>query len=171
MKWLYENNEDNSARFILGTVGEKPLICFGINPSYAEPNNLDDTLIRVSRYAAKYDKEYDSWIMLNVYPQRATYLKDLRDSINYTLYKQNTEHIDDVLKQRDLKLWAAWGETTFKRPYLKGCLRSINDIAMRYGCQWVSLGGKKPYHPLCRIDGFDLYNTPLLPFNINTFLN
>lgn len=42
-QWLYEHNDDNSARYVLGTVGENPLVCFGVNPSTAEPNALDAT--------------------------------------------------------------------------------------------------------------------------------
>ena len=166
--WLYETNDDNTARFVLGVKGVTPLICFGVNPSTAEPKSPDDTLCRVEKLA--YKKAHDSWIMFNIYPQRATAPKNLHDTVNYTLHKQNIEHIENVLKQGNLKLWAAWGDVIFKRTYLKGCLRNINDIAIRYGCQWVSLGGKKPFHPLCRTEGFDLYNTPLLPFNINPYI-
>jgi hypothetical protein len=49
--WLYENNEDNTVRYILGTKGKKPLLCFGINPSTAEPEKLDNTLKSVERVA------------------------------------------------------------------------------------------------------------------------
>ena len=66
MEWLYERTVDNSARFILGTVGSNPLICFGINPSTAEPSNLDPTVNYVSRLAVS--NNYDSFVMLNVYP-------------------------------------------------------------------------------------------------------
>jgi len=31
--WIYKNTSDNSARFVLGESGKKPLICFGINAS------------------------------------------------------------------------------------------------------------------------------------------
>ncbi len=40
-KWIYENDQDNQIRYVLGTRGENPLLCFGINPSTAKPNNLD----------------------------------------------------------------------------------------------------------------------------------
>lgn len=55
--------------------GENPLVCFGINPSTAVPNALDPTLKRVRRFAA--ENGYDSWTMLNVYPQIATNPKTL----------------------------------------------------------------------------------------------
>jgi len=42
--WLYSKTSDNKARFLLGEKGNKTLICIGINPSTAEPDNLDRTL-------------------------------------------------------------------------------------------------------------------------------
>jgi len=63
--WLYEKNSDNSARYILGEAGKKPLVCIGINPSTTEPNNLDRTLTNVKRiselngYKAAYNEEMD----------------------------------------------------------------------------------------------------------------
>jgi hypothetical protein len=65
-QWIYERSADGSARFVLGTVGVNPLVCFGINPSTAVPNAPDGTVARVSKFAV------DSWTMLNVYPQIAT---------------------------------------------------------------------------------------------------
>lgn len=41
MEWIYKNTSDNKSRFVLGTKGDKPLICFGINPSTAEPGNTE----------------------------------------------------------------------------------------------------------------------------------
>ena len=43
-KWLYAPNFYSEYRYILGTRGKNPLICIGINPSTAEPDNLDNTL-------------------------------------------------------------------------------------------------------------------------------
>ena len=73
MEWIYETNEDNSARFALGQVfneNGKTLFCFGINPSTACPSCLDNTICKVIKIS-KYNG-YDNWIMLNIYPQRAT---------------------------------------------------------------------------------------------------
>ena len=69
-KWIYENDQNNSIRYILGTKGVKPLLCFGINPSIAKSDELDNTLKSVERLA-NYNS-FDSWIMMNIYPQRAT---------------------------------------------------------------------------------------------------
>ncbi|WP_179561224.1 DUF1643 domain-containing protein [Microbacterium sp. AK009] len=68
--WIYEHSADDSARFVLGTVGTNPLVCVGVNPSTARPNELDQTLRRVRGYAQR--NRNDSWVMLNLYPQRST---------------------------------------------------------------------------------------------------
>lgn len=50
-KWLYIPDFYSEYRYILGTAGKKPLITIGINPSTAEPDNLDNTLKSVERIA------------------------------------------------------------------------------------------------------------------------
>ena len=69
-KWLYVPDFYTEYRYILGTRGKNPLICIGINPSTAAPDDLDNTLKSVARIAA--GNGYDGWIMFNVYAQRAT---------------------------------------------------------------------------------------------------
>ncbi|MBV1756433.1 MAG: DUF1643 domain-containing protein [Dethiosulfatibacter sp.] len=91
MDWIYEKAEDNSSRYVLGKEGKKPLICIGVNPSNAEPEKLDNTLKSVERVAEA--NGYDSWIMLNIYPQRATDPNDLHSQINFDLDYENISHI------------------------------------------------------------------------------
>jgi hypothetical protein len=150
MEWLYERAADNSARFVLGTVGENPLVCFGINPSTAEPNNLDPTANYVSRLAAL--NGYDSFVMLNVYPQRATNPNDLHKSFLPELKSENERFIAALIVNRPLTLWAAWGGLIEKRPYLVPLLRSIALLPELSDCRWVSRGnptkGGHPHHPL-----------------------
>ena len=43
-EWLYAPNFYSEYRYILGTRGKNPLICIGINPSTAQPGDLDNTL-------------------------------------------------------------------------------------------------------------------------------
>ena len=69
-RWLYAPCLYSEYRYILGTRGEKPLICIGINPSTAKPDALDNTLKSVERIAI--GNGYDSFLMFNVYAQRAT---------------------------------------------------------------------------------------------------
>ncbi len=65
-KWMYENDQDNQIRYVLGTKGTKPLLCFGINPSTAKPDDLDNTLKSVERLANSND--FDSWIIEKIHP-------------------------------------------------------------------------------------------------------
>jgi len=50
-EWLYAPNFYSEYRYILGTRGKNPLICIGINPSTAQPGDLDNTLKSVQRIA------------------------------------------------------------------------------------------------------------------------
>lgn len=86
VNWIYENDSKTDVRYVLGIEGEHPLICFGINPSTAKPNELDNTLKSVDRLARS--NGFDSWIMLNIYPQRATNPKDIHQNIDEHLQKR-----------------------------------------------------------------------------------
>ena len=73
--WYYEPHTYLPYRYVLGRVGRHPLVCIGINPSTAQPGALDPTLKSVERLANA--NGFDSWIMFNVYPQRATDPNDM----------------------------------------------------------------------------------------------
>lgn len=150
MDWLYEKSKDNTNRYILGTVGKKPLLCIGINPSTAEPNNLDPTLQSVARISAA--NGYDSWIMINVYPQRATDINKLRMQKDYKLHNKNMKFIEDIIKDYKPTIWAAWGTLISSRPYLINCLYDIAEIANKYNSEWINVGKVTkhghPHHPL-----------------------
>ena len=94
-KWLYAPNFYSEYRYILGTRGKNPLICIGINPSTAEPDNLDNTLKSVERIA--HGNGFDSFIMFNVYAQRATSPDDMEKVCNPLLHKENLEAFRHVL--------------------------------------------------------------------------
>jgi hypothetical protein len=150
VKWIYENDSKADVRYVLGIEGEHPLICFGINPSTAKPNELDNTLKSVDRLARS--NGYDSWIMLNIYPQRATNPKDIHQSIDKHLHKKNIDFITGILSTRKADIWAAWGTLIEKRPFLIPCLFDIYTLTNKFKCQWVSIGKESkhghPHHPL-----------------------
>jgi len=163
MKWLYEHTSDNAARYIVGTVGERPLICFGINPSTAEPNRLDPTVNLVRRQAE--ERGYDSFVMLNVYPQRATDPDDLHKAPCPVLQAENERQIAGLIDGKAYTLWAAWGALICKRPYLIPLVRRIIVLSELQNCQWVSRGKSTkdghPHHPLyvrkeARFETFDV---------------
>ncbi len=164
--WLYVPNHYSEYRYILGTTGKNPLICIGINPSTAAPNDLDNTLKSVERIALH--NGYDSFIMFNVYAQRATKPDDMDKELNELLHKENMkafEYILSLYESEKPSVWAAWGTIVEMRPYLKACLREMVDISMKYQSKWYSSGAisKKghPHHPLylkkdSALDEFDM---------------
>lgn len=150
MEWIYRNSSDNKSRFVLGIKGEKTLICFGVNPSTAEPNKLDRTMESVDRIAK--NNGFDSWIMLNVYSQRATNPNDLDSYIDKALHKRNLEEIERIMSKGTCTAWAAWGTLIKKRKYLIECLKDIDNIVEKYDCKWITIGKASkeghPHHPL-----------------------
>ena len=152
-KWLYVPNYYSEYRYILGTRGEKPLICVGINPSTAAPDDLDNTLKSVERVALH--NGYDSFLMFNVYAQRATDPDDMERTYNRDLHAQNMKAFDYALsldRAGAPAVWAAWGTIIEKRDYLPGCVRDMIAIGKARGARWYSAGKKSrkghPHHPL-----------------------
>ena len=167
-KWLYAPNFYSEYRYILGTRGKKPLICIGINPSTAQPDDLDNTLKSVERIAM--GNGFDSFIMFNVYAQRATDPDAMEHQCNYQLHKENMEAFRYVLSiSKDPAVWAAWGTIIEKRPYLPECVRDMVAIGQEYGARWYCAGkvSKKghPHHPL-----YLRKDEAVKPFDVVTYL-
>ena len=150
-KWLYAPNFYSEYRYILGTRGKHPLICIGINPSTAEPDHLDNTLKSVERIAL--GNGFDSFIMFNVYAQRATDPDAMERQCNLALHRENLKAFRFVLSISEQPVvWAAWGAIIEKRDYLADCVRDMVAVGQEYGAQWCCAGAisKKghPHHPL-----------------------
>ncbi|MDD2636320.1 MAG: DUF1643 domain-containing protein [Bacteroidales bacterium] len=96
INWLYEHEYENKVRYVLGTKEVNPLICIGINPSTAVPNNLDNTLKSVERHA--YSASFDSWLMLNVYPQRDPNPNNMHKKIYSKIHEANIQIFEYILK-------------------------------------------------------------------------
>lgn len=127
--WVYEYDKDypqkyadykqgevvcelTEVRYILGEHIDnrkgKALICIGLNPSTAIPNNLDSTLKRVRSYAIA--NGYGAWYMLNIYPQRATNPNDIDQEINMEIHQRNIACIKELLSNvESADVWCAWG--------------------------------------------------------------
>ncbi|MBQ8263508.1 MAG: DUF1643 domain-containing protein [Oscillospiraceae bacterium] len=170
-KWLYVPNRYSEYRYILGTRGQKPLICVGINPSTAAPDDLDNTLKSVERVALH--NGYDSFIMFNVYAQRATDPDDMEDELNTELHEENMKAFAYALgldSEHSPAVWAAWGTIIEKRGYLPGCVRDMIAIGESFGARWFSAGKRSkkghPHHPLyLRKDSI------LEDFEVSAYLN
>ena len=168
-KWLYAPNFYSEYRYILGTRGKNPLICIGINPSTAEPDNLDNTLKSVQRIAQ--GNGFDSFIMFNVYAQRATSPDDMEKACNAALHRENLEAFRYVLSISERPVvWAAWGAIIEKRGYLADCVRDMLTVGEEFGAQWVCAGAitKKghPHHPL-----YLRKDEQIKPFDVEAYLS
>ena len=167
-KWLYAPNFYSEYRYILGTRGENPLICIGINPSTAEPDNLDNTLKSVERIAL--GNGYDSFIMFNVYAQRATDPDAMEHRCNELLHRENLEAFRYVLSiSKRPAVWAAWGAIIEKRGYLAQCVRDMVSVGQSFDARWYCAGAitKKghPHHPL-----YLRKDEKLKPFDVVAYL-
>ena len=150
-KWLYAPNFYSEYRYILGTRGNNPLICIGINPSTAQPGDLDNTLKSVERIAL--GNGFDSFIMFNVYAQRATNPDTMEKVCNPMLHRENMAAFRYVLSISEKPtVWAAWGTIIEKREYLSECLLDMVAIGQEYSAGWVCAGKCSklghPHHPL-----------------------
>ena len=150
-KWLYAPNFYSEYRYILGTRGKNPLICIGINPSTAKPDDLDNTLKSVERIA--HGNGFDSFIMFNVYAQRATNPDAMEKTCNHALHRENLEAFRYVLSiSKEPTVWSAWGTIIEKRKYLPDCVRDMVELGQELGAKWVCAGKRSkkghPHHPL-----------------------
>lgn len=167
-KWLYAPNFYSEYRYILGTRGKNPLICIGINPSTAKPDDLDNTLKSVERIAL--GNGFDSFIMFNVYAQRATDPDAMEKTCNLQLHKENLKAFEYVLSISEKPaVWAAWGTIIEKRDYLPDCVQDMVCLGQRYGANWYCAGAvsKKghPHHPL-----YLRKDEKIKPFDIEQYL-
>ena len=111
---------------------------------------------------------YDSFVMINVYAQRATSPKDMALSCHTELHRQNLEAFRYALSlSEEPAVWAAWGNIIEMRPYLKECLRELITVSFEFGTKWYRCGAisKKghPHHPLylrkdAPLEVFDMKN-------------
>jgi len=151
-RWLYVPDFYSEYRYILGTRGKNPLIAIGINPSTAKPDDLDNTLKSVERIAL--GNGYDSFIMFNVYAQRATDPDKMENEFNEKLHRENMKAFDYVLSlSKKPHIWAAWGTIILKRPYLPLCVLDMITLGERHNAEWYTCGarsksGSHPHHPL-----------------------
>lgn len=167
-KWLYAPSFYSEYRYLLGTRGKNPLICIGINPSTARPDALDNTLKSVERIAL--GNGFDSFLMFNVYAQRATDPDNMEKTYNPALHAENLKAFRYALSIGEHSaVWAAWGTIIEKRDYLPACLLDVLKAGEEAGAVWYCAGkvSKKghPHHPL-----YLRKDEKLRPFDIKSYL-
>ena len=138
-----------------------------MNPSTAMPGALDPTLQSVQRIAL--GNGYDSFLMMNVYAQRATTPGDMDAECNARLHGENLKAFEYLLGlSKEPAVWAAWGNVIEVRKYLKACVRDMIETARGFGAVWYRCGkvSKKghPHHPL-----YLKSDEKLVPFDIESY--
>jgi len=150
MEWIYDTDPSDEYRYTLGKQGNRTLICLGVNPSHARPEQYDGTVSSVERIALH--NQFDAWIMVNLYPQRSADPKLLHQEIQHEHHLANLEIIEELFEENNPTIWAAWGNLIDSRPFLKHCLSDIFNMSQFYDCEWLSAGDPlkagHPRHPL-----------------------
>jgi len=164
----YTINSDNTCRFVLGTYGVKPLFVVGLNPSTADDKVADSTIKRVMGFAE--GNGFDSFVMLNLYPQRATYPTDLEMEIDTAKLENNISEILSILNDYQTPtVIAAWGATISVRRYFKDCIQNLYEATKNKDINWRKIGESTkdghPRHPL-----YAPYRLPLTMFDIENYI-
>jgi hypothetical protein len=169
MGWIYCNTSDDKYRYALGNVQDKPnklLFVVGVNPSYATPQKLDPTAKRIEKIAKEHG--YDSWIILNVYSQRATKPNEMDEEQDLIRHNENIEIITNLFSRycQCSDVLFAYGDLISKRNYLKKNLCEIMNIIKtnKYGGGCFCLGKTKlgnARHPL-----YQKIDTQFVPFSL-----
>lgn len=137
-----------SAKVTEKTENKKTLVVVGINPSTADDKNKDATICRVETLAE--DNDYDGFIMVNVYPQRATDANNLPKN-GYEEQEQIKKNIDEIYKCvsqpfcQDVLL--AFGAHIEDRKYLGICLKEIIKHLEKLKPHYKYIAKTKDKHP------------------------
>ena len=163
---VYENNKENTARYVLGERGKKTLYCLAINPNTATPDNLDRTSIKVRTIAR--NNGFDGWILINVFPIRSENVSSLPDLSNEKEIEKNLEAIRKHIPKGKVTIWAAFGNSIRTKPYLVDCLKGIAEGLSDHIIHWVATRvnvSGTPKHPL-----YERNEALLTEFDMESFL-
>ena len=165
---LYQCNDDDSARFILGKSGGKQLFVVGLNPSTANKEKSDTTVAKVETVAA--NNGFDGFVMTNLYPLRSTDPNGLPAVEDQDLLKKNINAIQELAKTGQSPVfWAAWGGDITIRTYLSGVLELLEKEVKALNGSWVHYGKLTKYgHP--RHPSRLSYSWEFSEFNVSNYV-
>ena len=144
---IYSNDRRDEWRYTLGKPGMNPLLVIGLNPSTATQVKGDNTVKKVEQVAKNCG--YDGFIMLNLYPIRATDYRELPVKVNTTAFSKNLDAIEEVVKaQKSPVIWAAWGVSVEYHPYFVEARDQLFTRLSQYRAKWLHFGDlTKAGHP------------------------
>jgi hypothetical protein len=169
---------ENKYRFLLGQphiigdnilfIGVNPkndnVLWIGANPSTADLALNDMTVKKIIRFTQKIS-EGAGWLLMNVYPHRATNPNDLPSGVNEQAEALNISVMRDVFVQYNItKVVGCWGNLVLDFPVLTTCkdrLLAQLPVAEYYHLGELTQRGE-PKHP-SRLG----YDTPLNKLVIN----
>ena len=171
--------EQDTYRYVLGTVGKKPLIFIGLNPSTAIPKHPDQTYFRLTKLLKTSLTKFDSIILLNLCPFISTKLDNLSNETEGYHAKRNIYFITQILaelndKNKELNILLGWGSGVKKLQYFKDALSALELILENYksSTNFYYIESKNehyPLHPLAFPKGIELQPKTLLPENYFKF--
>lgn len=163
--------DHTSFRYVLMSEGTNTLVAIGINPSIANEIEPDNTVKRIMGFAE--GNGYDSFLMLNIYPQRSTDFSGVHKDRDDKLHRSNLKEIKKALEPLDhLDILLAFGTYFAKRSYFGDCFRDIVEVihSLNKPVRWFQIGELTkhgyPRHPL-----FSSYACGFKPFDIDRFLS
>lgn len=147
--------EVQAHRFALGRVAEAsaqtpPFISICMNPSFADQTQSDKTVNRL--IGASIDNAHAGWMMLNLYPERAT------DASNLSPYDPKLSEANCAVIEHQLRKFGAsevlgaWGD--LKHPTLRQARINVLDTLDQLGVTLFTFDGLttsgNPRHPTPR---------------------
>ena len=165
---IYANAENDLWRFWLGRGGNRTLFTIGLNPSIATKEKSDTTIAKVDCVAKR--TGFDGFVMLNLYPVRATDYNALPQEANHEAFSMNLAKIEELLVSNPSPVvWVAWGENILARKFLIAACRELFDRFEKYNAPWQHFGpptrSGHPRHP-SRLH----YKWEFAPFDMRRYL-
>lgn len=144
---LYVSDCDDRRRYVLGQLGARPLYVIGLNPSTATQERADTTIAKVARVVRQHG--YEGFVMLNLYPVRATDCRTLPTKPDPQAYCENLDQIERIIgASSEPVVWAAWGSGVLVHDYFASAVHALTMRLQRSGPMWLHFGAlTKAGHP------------------------
>ncbi len=161
---IYSNAQDDLWRFTLGKSASGKLLTIGLNPSTATQEKADVTVAKVEKAAEL--NGFDGFVMLNLYPVRATNYKALPRKPDRHAFESNLNRIEEIVaSEKKPVIWAAWGSSIEYHSYFLEARNQLFTRLYKYKAEWLRFGdltaGGHPRHP-SRLN----YAWKFAPYNI-----
>lgn len=136
---IYSSAHNDEWRFALGKRGSRQVLIIGLNPSIATQDKSDTTAAKVERVARR--NGFDGFVMLNLYPVRATDFRELPADADLEAFAENLKRVEALAgAQPDPVVWAAWGNGIRARSYFAAAANELFTRLEKYGARWWHFG-------------------------------